>query len=84
MVRCFSAPAVTGARSEKFEPHWVTVKNGRPDGESERRLIESRCQQKDYCRVEGLIDPYEAPSKLEFDEEAKVKTSGTTTAGRWI
>lgn len=82
--RCFSAPAVVGARSENFEPHYVTAKNGRADGESERILISSRCQQRAYCHSEGLVDPYEAPSSLEFDEDAKVKTSGTTTAGRWI
>lgn len=79
--RCFCAPNVIGARSEKFEEHYAYRKNS-TDGNLERVLIDSRSRQKAFCKEEHLYDPYEVPEDVQLDEKGKIKSG--MHSGAWI
>lgn len=77
--RKIPAPAIIGVN---FEPHFAYRKND--DGTSEKIMISTRAEQKEFCRHQKLYDPNELPNNINFGEDGRVASSGVGESGQWI
>lgn len=66
--------------------HWQwRVKSSRlVDGSPERMLIENRQQQKDFCKAEGLEDPFDINPNYGTEENCQGMQSSSRLRGSWV